>query len=143
MVKTYKDYGKSGLSISKRDGFKEMIADAKKKRFDLLIVKSMSRFARNTVDSVKTIRLLLEHNIEIIFDVEKMHIKEDDSELLLSILSAFAQEESASKSTDIRWGIKQKMKEGTYIVKAIYGYRSVDQQLVINQSEADVVRFDL
>lgn len=140
LVKTYKDYGKSGLSISKRDGFKEMIADAKKKRFDLLIVKSMSRFARNTIDSIKTVRLLLEHNIEIIFDVEKMHIKKNDSELLLSILSAFAQEESASKSTDIRWGMKQKMKEGTYIVKAIYGYRSVDQQLVINQSEAEVVR---
>ncbi len=134
------DYGKSGLSISKRDGFKEMIVDAKKKRFDLLIVKSMNRFARNTVDAVKTIRLLLENNIEIIFDVEKMHIKKDDSELLLSILSAFAQEESASKNADIGWGIKQKMKEGTYIVKAIYGYRNVDQQLIINQSEADVVR---
>lgn len=140
LVKTYKDFGKSGLSISKRDGFKEMISDAKKRRFDLLIVKSLSRFARNTVDSVKTIRLLLEHNIEIIFDVEKMYIKKDDSELLLSILSAFAQEESASKSKDIRWGINRKMKEGTYIMKAIYGYRSVDQQLFINQSEADVVR---
>ncbi|WP_159633250.1 recombinase family protein [Erysipelothrix anatis] len=68
-----------------------------------------------------------------------MHIKKDTSELLISILSAFAQEESASKSTDIKWGIKQKMKEGTYIVKAIYGYRSVDQQIVINQNEADVV----
>lgn len=140
LVKTYKDYGKSGLSISKRAGFKEMIVDAKKRKFDLLIVKSLSRFARNTVDSVKTIRLLLEHNIEIIFDVEKMNVKKDDSELLLSILSAFAQEESVSKSADIRWGIKQKMKEGTYIVKALYGYRSISQQLVINQSEADVVR---
>ncbi|WP_159633253.1 recombinase family protein [Erysipelothrix anatis] len=71
LVKTYMDYGKSGLSISKRDEFKEMISDAKKKRFDLLIVKSPSRFARNTVDSIKTVRLLLEHEIEIIFDVEK------------------------------------------------------------------------
>ncbi len=91
-----------------------MIVDAKKQGFDLLIVKSLSRFARNTVDSVKTMRLLLEHNIEIIFDVEKMYIEKDDIEFLLSILSAFAQEESFCKSTDIRWRLKKNERRDIY-----------------------------
>ena len=104
LYKIYKDVG-SGTRREGRDGYIEMLKDAQKHRFDLILVKSLSRFGRNTVETLSTIRRLKKMNVAMFSDVEQINTMEVN-EALLSILLAAAQEESAAKSENIKFGIR-------------------------------------
>ena len=103
-VKVYTDEGISGLNTRHRDGFNEMIADALAGKIDLIVTKSVSRFARNTVESLTTIRKLKEHGVECYFEKESIYTFDGNGELLLTIMSSLAQEESRSISENVTWG---------------------------------------
>ena len=103
-VSVYTDEGISATSTTKRDGFNKMVADALDGRIDLIITKSVSRFARNTVDSLTTIRKLKENKVECYFEKENIWTFDSKGELLLTIMSSLAQEESRSISENVTWG---------------------------------------
>ncbi|MGL4873284.1 MAG: recombinase family protein [Clostridium sp.] len=105
LVKIYADEGISGTDITKRMAFKEMIRDAKKGKIDLIITKSFSRFGRNTVDCLVTIRELKEKGVDVFFERENIHMMSSAGEMLLALLFATAQNESASISENVKWGI--------------------------------------
>ena len=100
----YTDEGISGLNTKKRDGINEMIFDALEGKIDLIITKSVSRFARNTVDSLVTIRKLKDKGVEVYFEKENIWTFDSKGELLLTIMSSLAQEESRSISENVTWG---------------------------------------
>ena len=143
----YSDEGISGTSTKKRDGFNKMLDDANIGKIDLIITKSLSRFARNTVDSLKTIRDLKSKGIEVYFEKENIWTFSQDGELLLTLMSSFAQEESRSISENIKWAKKRMMERGQYYVSYnnFLGYDKGENGLVINEEQAKVVRmiFDL
>ena len=114
LYKIYKDVG-SGTRREGRDGYIEMLKDAQKHRFDLILVKSLSRFGRNIVETLSTIRRLKKMNIAMLSDVEQINTMEVN-EVLLSILLAAAQEESAAKSENIKFGIRQRMHSGKAVL---------------------------
>lgn len=138
----YADEGLSGTSIKKRDGFNRMINDALNGKIDLIITKSISRFARNTVDSLTTIRKLKEKNIEVFFEKENIGTLDGKGELLLSIMSSISQEESRSISLNTTWGIRKQFADGKVkmATKNFLGYDMVDGKLVINKKQAEVVK---
>ena len=100
----YTDEGISGLNTKKRDGINEMIFDALEGKIDLIITKSVSRFARNTVDSLVIIRKLKDKGVEVYFEKENIWTFDSKGELLLTIMSSLAQEESRSISENVTWG---------------------------------------
>lgn len=144
-IRIYFDYGKSGLRSKGRQDFNQMIKDAKQKKFNLIITKSVSRFSRNTVDLLSIIRMLKRYDVHVYFEVEDIYTENQKSEVLLSILGAQAQETSRNKSGDIKWGIQRRMEKGEYSVKTVYGYIKKNNELVIDKSQAEVIRevFDL
>ena len=97
-VKVYTDEGISGTNTKRREGFNEMVADALAGKIDLIVTKSVSRFARNTVDSLVTVRKLKEHHVEVFFEKENIYTFDSKGELLITIMSSLAQEESRSIS---------------------------------------------
>ena len=103
-VGIYTDEGISGTSTKRREGFKKMVADALAGKVSLIITKSASRFARNTVDSLSTIRKLKEHGVEVYFEKENIWTFDGKGELLITIMSSLAQEESRSISENTTWG---------------------------------------
>jgi DNA invertase Pin-like site-specific DNA recombinase len=111
-VKVYTDEGISGLNTKKRDGFNEMIDDALDGKIDLIITKSVSRFARNTVDSLSTIRKLKEKGVECYFEKEQIYTFDGKGELLLTIMASLAQEESRSISENVTWGRRKQFSDG-------------------------------
>ena len=142
-IKVYADEGISGCSTAKREGFKQMVADALAGRFDLIITKSVSRFARNTVDSLTTIRKLKEHNVECYFEKESIWTFDGRGELLISIMSSLAQEESRSISENVIWGQRKRMADGKPNVpfSRFLGYdRGADGKMIVNKEEARIVR---
>lgn len=139
----YSDQGLSGTSYNKRKEFNRMITDALMGRFDLIITKSISRFARNTVDTLKTTRKLKEHGVEVYFEKEDIWSMDSKGEFFLTMLSSIAQEESRSISENVAWGIRKKFADGVYSVPyAVFlGYdKSAYGELTINENEAAVVR---
>ena len=143
LVDIYADEGITGTSIEKRDDFKRMLRDCERGLIDRILVKSISRFARNTVDCLNYVRALKELGIAVIFEKENMNTLEVDSEILITMLGAFAQSESESISANVRWGIRQAMKEGkaTIQYKYLYGYRKGDDgKPEIIPDQAEVVR---
>lgn len=108
----YTDEGISATSTRHREGFNQMIKDALDGKIDLIITKSVSRFARNTVDSLTTIRKLKENNVECYFEKENIWTFQSSGELLLTIMSSLAQEESRSISENVTWGQRRRMAEG-------------------------------
>ncbi len=124
-VEVYTDEGISGLNTRKREGFNRMIADAIAGRIDLIITKSVSRFARNTVDSLKTIRELKCVGTEVYFEKENIYTFDGKGELLLTIMSSLAQEESRSISENITWGQRRGFEQGKVhmLYKRFLGYR--------------------
>lgn len=124
-VEVYTDEGISGLNTRKREGFNRMIADAMAGRIDLIITKSVSRFARNTVDSLKTIRELKRVGTEVYFEKENIYTFDGKGELLLTIMSSLAQEESRSISENITWGQRRGFEQGKVHMpyKRFLGYR--------------------
>lgn len=112
----YSDEGITATSTTRRDGFNKMVKDAIEGKFTLIITKSISRFARNTVDSLVTTRKLKEHGVEVYFEKESLWTFDSKCELLLTILSSIAQEESRNISENTKWGIKKAFQDGkTYV----------------------------
>lgn len=111
-VRVYTDDGLSGCNTKRREGFKEMVADALAGKFDLIVIKSVSRFARNTVDSLVTIRQLTETGVKCYFEKESIGTFDSKSELLITIMSFLAQEESRSISENITWGQRKRFAGG-------------------------------
>ena len=142
-VAVYTDEGISGCSTKQRAGFREMIADALNGKIDLIVTKSVSRFARNTVDSLVTIRQLKEKGVEVYFEKENIFTFDSKGELLLTIMSSLAQEESRSISENVTWGQRKRFADGKVNLpyKHFLGYdRGEDGEPVINEAEAEVVR---
>lgn len=142
-VGVYADEGITGTQMKNRDDFLRMIEDAKKGLIDVVIAKSISRFARNTVDTLNTCRLLRELNVDVYFEKENIHTLYMDSEMFLTLYSAFAQAESESTSQNVRMGYRAKMKRGEPCGSiACYGFNwnKITKELTINEAEASVVR---
>ncbi|MGI6176249.1 MAG: recombinase family protein [Christensenellales bacterium] len=142
-VKVYTDEGISATSTAKRDGFKQMVQDALDGKIDLIITKSVSRFARNTVDSLTTVRQLKEKGVEVYFEKEDINTLTALSEFLLTVWSAFAQNESYSKSNDIKWGLDRTFQNpgSKYYQRTCYGYmHDKNGKLIIDEEKAAVVR---
>ena len=142
-VKVYTDEGISAVTTRHRDGFNEMIADALAGKIDLIVTKSVSRFARNTVDSLTTIRKLKEHGCECFFEKENIYTFDGKGELLITIMSSLAQEESRSISENVTWGHRKRMADGKVSVpySVFLGYdKGEDGNLVVNEKEARIVR---
>ena len=143
MAGIFADEGITGTSARKRPEFLRMIRQCKQGKIDIVLTKSISRFARNTVDCLNYVRALKELGIAVIFEKENMNTLEVDSEILITMLGAFAQSESESISANVRWGIRQAMKEGkaTIQYKYLYGYRKgEDGRPAIIPEQAEVVR---
>ncbi|MDR0372434.1 MAG: recombinase family protein [Nitrososphaerota archaeon] len=141
----YVDEGISGTSVEKRAGFKRMIADAENKKFDLLLTKEISRFARNTLDSILYTRKLKDLGVGVYFMNDNINTLDPDSELRLTIMSSIAQEESRKTSERVRWGQKRRMEQGVVFGDKIFGYHLKGGKLAVNEDEAKTVRliFDL
>lgn len=144
-VKVYTDEGISGLGTRKPDGFNEMIEDAMSGAIDLIITKSVSRFARNTVDSLVTIRKLKDKGVEVYFEKENIYSLDGKGELLLTIMSSLAQEESRSISENVTWGQRKRFSDGKVSLpyKQFLGYErgeKKDDPPVVNPEQAVLVR---
>ena len=142
-VKVYTDEGISGTNTKHRDGFNEMIEDALAGKIDLIITKSVSRFARNTVDSLITVRKLKEKGIEVYFEKENIYTLDSKGELLITIMSSLAQEESRSISENITWGKRKFFADGKVYLpyKSFLGYKKGEDGLPeIIPEEATIIR---
>ncbi len=143
-VGIYTDEGISGTSTTRREGFKRMIDDALSGKIDLIVTKSVSRFARNTVDSLQTIRKLKEHKVEVYFEKESIKTFDSKGELLITIMSSLAQEESRSISENVKWGRRKRFADGqvTVCYTRFLGYdKGPDGNLVVNVEQAKLVRY--
>lgn len=139
----YADDGISGTDMKKRDNFNAMMERCLQndREIDLILTKSISRFARNTVDCLSCIRKLKERNIAIYFEKENINTLESTGELLITILSSQAQEESRNISENVKWGLKRKYEKGEVLVRRMFGYqKGIDGQLHIIPEEAEIVR---
>ena len=143
MAGIFADEGITGTSARKRPEFLRMIRLCKQKKIDIILTKSISRFSRNTVDCLNYIRVLRELGIAVIFEKENINTLESDSEILITMLGAFAQAESESISANVRWGKRQAMREGKVIIqyKRLYAYeKGEDGKPKIIPEQAEVVR---
>jgi site-specific DNA recombinase len=143
MAGIFADEGITGTSARKRPEFLRMIRQCRQKKIDLILTKSISRFARNTVDCLGYIRALRELGIAVIFEKENINTLETDSEMLITLLGAFAQAESESISANVRWGIRQAMREGKANInyKYLYAYeKGEDGRPRIIPDQAGVVK---
>ncbi len=140
MVEVYYDEGITGTSTKKRTGFNRMIADALNGRIDLLLTKEISRFARNTLDSISYTRELKEKGIGVVFINDNINTLDNDSELRLTIMSSIAQEESRKTSERVKWGQKRRMELGVVFGRDMLGYFVRNGKLIVNPDEVDVVK---
>lgn len=143
MAGIFADEGITGTSARKRPEFLRMIRLCRQKKIDLVLTKSISRFARNTVDCLDYVRALRTLGIAVIFEKENINTLESDSEMLITLLGAFAQAESESISANVRWGKRQAMREGKAIIQynRLYAYeKGEDGKPKIIQEQAEVVR---
>ncbi|MCD8300913.1 MAG: recombinase family protein [Clostridiales bacterium] len=138
-VGIYTDEGISATNTKRREGFKQMVSDALAGKIDLIVTKSVSRFARNTVDSLSTIRKLKEKGTEVYFEKENIWTMDAKGELLITIMSSLAQEESRSISENTTWGQRKRFADGKASVayKRFLGY---DRGFVVNEEEAKTIR---
>jgi len=142
-VEVYTDEGITATNTKKRDGFNRMIEDALSGKIDLILTKSVSRFARNTVDSLQTVRALKEKGVEIYFEKENIYTLDSKGELLITIMSSLAQEESRSISENVTWGQRKRMADGKVSLpyKRFLGYEKGEGGIPqIVESEAEVIR---
>lgn len=143
MAGVFADEGLSGVSMKKRKEFNRMIAACKRGRIDLILTKSLSRFARNTVDCLETVRTLKANGIGVIFEKENINTLTESSEFLITLFSGFAQAESESLSKNVTWGKQKSMEAGnvTFQYKKLLGYRKgPDGQPEIVTEEAETIR---
>lgn len=138
-VGMYSDEGITATNTKKREGFNQMVEDALAGKIDLIITKSVSRFARNTVDSLTTIRKLKEKGIEVYFEKENIWTLDAKGELMITIMSSLAQEESRSISENTTWGKRKQFADGKGSV-AYSWFLGYDKDFKINEEQADTVR---
>lgn len=140
-VEGYVDEGLSGVSTAKRERFNEMIEDGKNGLFDLIVTKEVSRFARNTLDSIQFTRELLSSGVAVYFQSDNINTLDEDSELRLTLMSSMAQDESRKISNRVRFGHHQAIKNGTVLgTNNMFGYTKKDGKLTINEEEAAFIR---
>lgn len=140
-VGVYSDSAISGRSQAYRRDFQQLLEDCRKGKIDLILTKSISRFGRNTVEFLETVRELKRLGISVRFEKEKIDTLTAEGELLLTLLASMAQEESQSISQNIRWRVKKRFEEGKpYIPQDIFGYRWNGDEYVIEPHEASIVR---
>ena len=140
-VPGYIDEGLSGISTKKRENFNRMVEEAAEDRFDLVITKEISRFARNTLDSIQYTRQLLSYGVGVFFQNDNINTLDEDSELRLSIMSSIAQDELRKLSSRVKFGHQQAIKQNVVLGNSrIFGYRKDQKRLVIDETEAPMVR---
>jgi len=135
----YADGGQSGTGDGRAE-FQRLLADCEAGNIDIILTKSISRFARNTVDLLKTVRRLRELGVEVRFEKEGINTMDSDGELMLTILGSFAQEESRSLGENIKWAIKKAFNDGKPNSFNVYGYRWNGEKFIVEPEEAEVVR---
>ena len=143
-VDVYADEGITGTQVKKRDEFLRMIKDCEKGKIDMILTKSVSRFARNIVDSLSFVRKLKAMGIAIYFEEQNINSLKEDSETYIGIYSVMAQTESENISANVKWGISKRMENGTYCSNMnMFGYRrdKITKEITIVESEAEVVRW--
>jgi len=144
MVKVYADEGISGTSTKNRKQFNEMIDAARSGRIELIITKSISRFARNTVDCLNYIRELRERKVDIFFEKENIYSSDPKVDFLLTIMSSIAQEEARNTSENVKWNIRKRFSEGTPSLNFKrflgYDYNPKTKAFVINEEGAETIR---
>ncbi len=140
-IEGYIDEGLSGMSTKKRENFHNMISDAKAGLFDLVITKEITRFARNTLDSIQYTRDLLAYGVGVFFQNDNINTLDEDSELRLTIMSGIAQDELRKLSSRIKFGHQEAIKKNVVLGNSrIFGYRKDNKRLVIDEKEAEMVR---
>lgn len=142
-VEVYTDEGISGTSTKHRAGFNRMVSDALEGKIDLIVTKSISRFARNTIDTLTTVRRLKEKGVEVYFEKENIYTLDSKGELLITIMSSIAQEESRSISENVTWGQRKRFSDGKVSLpyKKFLGYeKGEDGYPKVVEEEAKVVR---
>ena len=140
LYEVFADEGISGTNTKKRKEFNRMIACAKNGDFDLIVTKEISRFARNTLDSIFYTRDLKKHGVGVIFMNDNINTLDGDAELRLAIMSSIAQEESRKTSERVKWGQKRQMEQGVVFGRSMLGYDVKDGKMYINEDGAKVVR---
>lgn len=140
LYEVFADEGISGTNTKKRKEFNRMIECAKNGAFDLIVTKEISRFARNTLDSIFYTRELKKHGVGVIFMNDNINTLDGDSELRLAIMSSIAQEESRKTSERVKWGQKRQMEQGVVFGRSMLGYDVKDGKMYINEKGAEVVR---
>ena len=141
-VGVYSDVG-SGTRIKGRSRFKALLSACRRVKVDMILTKSAHRFARNTVDALKTIRMLRHRNVDIYFERENIHSLYESSEFMLMLICALAQDESHSKSEDIKWGLRKSFQnpDSKYYQRTCYGYtHDQEGKLIIQEEQAEIVR---
>ncbi len=139
----YADDGISGTDMKKRDEFNRLLQDCEAGKIDMILTKSISRFARNTVDTLNTLRILRKKGVTVFFEKEHIDTHADNGEMIITVLSGLAQEESFNLSENTRWGIIRKFENGTIMLNhnRFMGYtKGKDGELAIVPEEAETVR---
>lgn len=140
LVNIYADEGISGTNTKKRIAFNRMIAAANANKIDLILTKEVSRFARNTVDTLQNTRDLKKLGVYVLFMNDNIHTKDPDAELRLTIMASIAQEESRKTSERVKWGQKRRMEQGVVFGRDMLGYDVKNGKLFMNEAGAEVVR---
>lgn len=144
LVGIFADKGITGTSALKRDEFQKMIRMCKRKKIDMIITKSISRFLRNTVDCLNYVRMLRQLDVDVFFEEQGIHSKDAGAEFYITIYGSIAQSESENISANVRWGIQQRAKEGKvhFAYSRFLGYKEgPDGKPMIDEEQADTVKF--
>lgn len=137
----YYDEGISGTKKENRHGLQELLKDCMDGKVEFIITKSISRFARNTIDCLEMVRTLKDRGISIYFEKENINTGKMEGELLLSVMSGFAAEELKSLSENVSLGVQKRFREGTFIIGyPPFGYKNADKQMVVVPQEAEIVK---
>ena len=139
-VASYSDEGISGTQVYKREQFLQMIEDARLGKFDLILTKEVSRFARNTIDSISYTQLLLKYGVIVCFISDNLNTIYPDSEFRLTLMASMAQDEVRKLSERVKFGVKRSIKDGKVGGGGIYGYIKKDCKLTIDEKESIAVK---
>lgn len=140
LSKVYFDEGISGTQTRRRAGFNQMIKDALNGEFNLILTKEVSRFARNTVDTLSFTRKLKEAGVGVIFTIDHIDTRQSDGELRLAIMASLAQEESRKTSERVKWGQQRRMEQGVVFGRELLGYQVKNGVLFVNSEEVPVIK---
>ena len=141
MVDIYADEGITGTSVEKREDFQRMMQDCRKGKIDRILVKSISRFARNTKDCLAAVRELKELGVSVLFEEQGIDTSKVSSEMVTAIMASLAQKGSESISGNVRWGVQKRMQDGTYLPSSLpFGYTMIEKSIQIDETQAEIVR---